>query len=263
MPYTRRVFALPVYLALAVVPAHAQQTQPPAPVVQAAPAQDATTVPGAPPAADNALCCGTITPEGRKLAAFIDSMDVEHHWLNHHRINWKTGHEVRSGFQQKDTHCSAFAAAASYRLHVYLLRPPEHSQEQLANAQGRWLATEHARAEGWVPVDMTEAQRRANRGEFVVGVFAEADPHHHGHIVVIRPAEKTNAEMAQDGPQDAMAGTNNYNSHPVAQSFGSHQGAWPGGIRYYAHTIPWSRLKAGAPLPDEDDTEAEVAHDAR
>ncbi len=233
------------------------QAQPPAPIVEAAPVHEASAAGDA-----NALCCGTITPEGQKLAAFIDSMDVEHHWLNHHRISWKSGREVSSGFKMKDTHCSGFAAAASYRLHVYLLRPPEHSQEQLANAQGRWLASERARREEWVAVDMADAQRRANRGEFVVGVFAEADPHHHGHIVVIRPAEKTNAELAQDGPQDAMAGANNYNSHPVAKSFTSHQGAWPDGIRYYAHAIPWSRLPAGAPLQDEDDTEAQATHDS-
>jgi len=248
-PFRRCSYLLAAAFAVLIVfctPLHGaqqQQTQPTAPSVEAPPAHAAA------PSADNALCCGVITPEGRKLAAFIDSM------------NWKTGNEERSGFKQKDTHCSGFAAATSYRLHVYLLRPPEHSQEQLANAQGRWLSSERSRAEGWVPVDMAGAQRRANMGEFVVGVYVEADPRTHGHIVVIRPAEKTVAELAQDGPQDAMAGINNYSSHPVAHSFGSHPNAWPGGIRYYAHTIPWSRLPAGAPLPDENDTEADAPHD--
>jgi hypothetical protein len=237
--------------------AHAQQqTQPPAPIVEATPVAEAS------PAVAQDLCCGSITPDGKKLAAFIDSMDVEHHWLNHHRIDWKSGNEERSSFQLKDTHCSAFAAAVSYRLHVYLLRPPEHSQEQLANAQGHWLSSERARSEGWVPVDMAEAQRRANLGEFVTGVYVESDPRTHGHIVVIRPAEKTSAELAQDGPQDAMAGVINYSSRPIVHSFGSHPNAWPDGIRYYAHKIPWSRLKAGAPLPDADDTEAEAPQDS-
>jgi len=205
-------------------------------------AEPPATVPSVTPA--DAPCCGVITPNGQHLLALLDSMDVEHHWLNHHRVDWKTGHEVRSGFQQKDTHCSAFAAAASYRLHVYLLRPPEHSQEMLANGQGRWLASEKSRREGWEPVTAQEAQRRANLGEFVVGVYVEADPHTHGHIVVIRPAEKTTAELAQDGPQDAMAGVNNYSSRPVAQSFGSHPNAWPDGIRYYAHKVPWDEVRS-------------------
>src|SRR5262249_49999314 len=82
-----------------------------------------------------------ITPEGKKLAAAYDAMNVENLWLPKRYVNWKTGEaldkEVTDG--KAHTHCSAFAAAACMRLDVYLLRPPEHSTVLLANAQYDWL----------------------------------------------------------------------------------------------------------------------------
>src|SRR5665213_874211 len=87
----------------------------------------------------SAPCCGVITPEGQRLKALLDSLDVEHHWLANERVSWKTGAATHNGdFVPHDTHCSAFAAAVSMHLNVYLLRPPEHKTSLLASAQGRW-----------------------------------------------------------------------------------------------------------------------------
>jgi hypothetical protein len=43
--------------------------------------------------------------------------------------------------------------------------------------------------------------------------------------------------MEDNGPQIIQAGTHNHNSTNVRIGFGSHPGAWPGGVSYYAHPI--------------------------
>ena len=77
-----------------------------------------------------------ITNCGKQLKSFYLSMDVLHKWQAGQHINWQTGEpddpDAVSGIR---THCSAFVAAACERRGIYLLRPPEHRQELLANAQ--------------------------------------------------------------------------------------------------------------------------------
>src|SRR6201986_1906318 len=82
-----------------------------------------------------------ISPAGQRLAQKLDSFDVEKHWPAHLHVNWETGDpdgkpEKSTG---KHTHCSAFVASAAKQLGVYILRPPEHGQTLLANAQFEWL----------------------------------------------------------------------------------------------------------------------------
>jgi len=215
------------------------QTQAPAPIVSGAATPNSVTQP----------CCGVITPEGHRLIALLDSLDVEHHWLAREHIDWKTGEENRGGDGGKhDTHCSAFSAAVSLRLEVYLLRPPEHRTTLLASAQGRWLASKDGQEAGWVPVDAMEAQQRANLGEFVVVNYISPDPHKPGHIAVIRPSEKTMDQLQQDGPEVTQAGATNHDDSIAALSFTHHPGAWPNGVRYYAHPVEWSKL-SGSIIP--------------
>ena len=38
-------------------------------------------------------CCGPITPDGRRLAAFLNSTGVDHLWIAGHHIAWDTGQE--------------------------------------------------------------------------------------------------------------------------------------------------------------------------
>jgi len=95
-------------------------------------------------AAVGAVQAEPITPAGAQLASIIDALDVEHHWPVGKHVSWETG--VPDGRPEsavgKHTHCSAFAAAAARRLGIYLLRPPEHPQLLLANAQYDWLASQ-------------------------------------------------------------------------------------------------------------------------
>jgi hypothetical protein len=191
-------------------------------------------------------CCGPITADGMRLAHLLDQSGVDHLWLSAQHIKWDSGEQdpARPGGTNRTTHCSAFAAAMAQRAGIYLLRPPEHGQDLLANAQMAWLDSGAGRADGWRPVTTpTDAQTAANRGELVVAVFQNPDPHRPGHIALLRPSEKTQAELDRDGPQEAQAGSRNWVSTDVADGFHGHHGAWlPGGtgsIRFFAHPVAW------------------------
>jgi len=189
-------------------------------------------------------CCGPISAEGARLAQFIDRMDVEHFWLSKAHVDWKTGKQDRPAVTNS-THCSAFAAAVGYYMNVYMLRPPEHPTLYLASAQVHWFGTNEGRKDGWRAVtSQAEAQRLANNGSLVVIGFESPDEEVHGHIVVVRPAMKTNAELEQDGPQVAQAAMHNRNTDVAANSFKAHPGAWPDKVRYYAHDVNWASIPA-------------------
>ncbi len=178
------------------------------------------------------------SPEGRQLQEFLDSLHVEDLWLAGTHVNWRTGKPdagPKSGSGTK-SHCSAFAAAACERLGVYILRPPDHGQELLANAQSEWLGGP-GREAGWVPVrDGRDAQKRANRGEIVVASYRSANPHRAGHIAIVRPGDKSDARIDREGPDVIQAGQSNYASTSLQNAFHHHRGAWESGdIRFYAH----------------------------
>jgi hypothetical protein len=190
-----------------------------------------------------AACCGPITPDGQRLAAALDASNVEHLWTAGWHVNWRTGETDRAEPHGPDahTHCSAFAAAMAERFGIYILRPPEHPQQLLANAQMKWLGGEGA-ARGWRQVrGPFDAQEEANRGIFVVASYENPDPHRAGHIAILRPSVKSREELERDGPQVTQAGEHNHLSIAMRHGFGSHPGAWERGGRgaavFFAHTI--------------------------
>jgi hypothetical protein len=74
-----------------------------------------------------------IDEKGSSLKHFYHSLHVEDLWIAGHHINWETGQADNPNAEHGiHTHCSAFAAAACKRLHIYILRPPEHGQLLLA-----------------------------------------------------------------------------------------------------------------------------------
>ena len=182
-----------------------------------------------------------ISPEGQKLAAFFDGLHVDQKWLPGGVVKWESGVTIQKlpNDGKPHTHCSAFAASACKKLGVYLLRPPEHSSTHLANAQADWLAGD-GKAKGWAPVaDAAAAQAAANRGKVVVAVFKEGLGRH-GHVALVRPAEKTAAMIVADGPQIIQAGMENHVSATFRAGFKHHPAALAGGVKFYAHdaTIP-------------------------
>jgi hypothetical protein len=187
-------------------------------------------------------CCGPITPAGVRLASTLDGMNVESLWLAHEHVNWETGEPDRGADYEgpgNHTHCSAFAAAAAKRLGVYLLRPPEHGQALLANAQADWLASQAAAKAGWRSVStMQHAQRLANEGGLVLVLYPNPDKHVPGHIAIVRPSEKSPKALDENGPEIIQAGEHNHARTNVRTGFENHPGAWPRGVLYFTHVLP-------------------------
>ncbi len=179
-----------------------------------------------------------IAQRARQNFASIDALDVEHRWPAGVHVHWESGEpdgKPESGIG-KHTHCSAFVAAAAKRLGIYILRPPEHKQILLANAQFDWLESEGA-AHGWRLLrDAGAAQSAANRGEFVVATYKNHRDDKPGHIAIVRPGTKSPAVLASEGPDITQAGGRNYRTTTLAQGFAGHPAAWRDHeVRFYAH----------------------------
>jgi len=123
-------------------------------------------------------------------------------------------------------------------LGVYLLRPPEHGQQLLSNAQADWIPGPEGRKAGWRPVrEMREAQHLANEGSLVVVIFKNPDVHKPGHIAIVRPSEKPMRALEENGPEVIQAGEHNHDKINVRVGFENHPGAFPNAVRYYAHSL--------------------------
>jgi hypothetical protein len=170
--------------------------------------------------------------DGRALKEFYLSLHVEDLWLSGQHVNWQTGEpDDPSAEQDIHTHCSAFVAAACAKKNIYILRPPDHSIQLLANAQYEWLQSDEAKKMGWVKIDSSgvyeKSQVLANKGYFVVAACKNKNPKLPGHITLVRPAEITADQLAESGPMMISAGTHNFNYISLKSAFGSHISGWP------------------------------------
>ena len=187
-----------------------------------------------------AATAADVAPAAIRLATSIDALDVEHHWPRGVHVNWETG--VPDGKPEsgdgKHTHCSAFVAAAAKRLGIYILRPPQHGQILLANAQYDWLAAEGQRQEWRALQDAGAAQHAANLGYFVVATYKNRHEQRPGHIAIVRPSDKSEQSIRAEGPQITQAGGTNYRSTALRVGFSAHPDAWnKAEVRYYAHVV--------------------------
>ncbi len=174
----------------------------------------------------------TENKDGRALKEFYLSLHVEDLWLSGQHVNWQTGEpDDPSAEQDIHTHCSAFVAAACAKRNVYILRPPDHSIQLLANAQYDWLQSNEAKKMGWVKIESEEVYEKsqvlANKGYFVVATCKNKDPKLPGHIALVRPAEITTDQLAESGPMLISVGTHNFNYISLKSAFGSHLSGWP------------------------------------
>jgi hypothetical protein len=194
----------------------------------------------------------SIDPAGQRLGRLLDGMNVEAHWPAGFPIDWRTGEvtgprEITPGGH---THCSAFAAAVAERMGVYLLRPPAHGQQWLANAQAQWLngigneGPMRARDAGWLRIgalsqpDTSErAIARANQGHLVVAVYFQPPENgirRAGHIAIVRPSNKAAGLVRLEGPDVIQAGKHNHRIVPMVEGFADHKAGWRNGtIEYF------------------------------
>jgi hypothetical protein len=163
---------------------------------------------------------GVISEGGERLSDFLDGTHVETRWLADHHVIWQTGQPngPAEGDPAHHTHCSAYVAAAALDLDIYILRPPNHEQLQLANAQVSWLGgvgTESgptATKAGWSSVGasgddgvLDRAIAAANAGKLVVAGYFQPPTQQSdgsqirraGHIVVVRPQESFPSESSR------------------------------------------------------------------
>jgi hypothetical protein len=170
--------------------------------------------------------------DGHALKEFYLSLHVEDLWLSGQHVNWQTGApDDPSAEQDIHTHCSAFVAAACAKKNVYILRPPDHSIQSLANAQYDWLQSDEARKMGWIRLESAGAYEKsqvlANKGYIVVATCKNKNPKLPGHIALVRPAEITTDQLTESGPMLISAGTHNFNYISLKSAFGSHISGWP------------------------------------
>ena len=192
---------------------------------------------------------------GDRLRVFLDGSHIETRWIANYHVIWQTGQ--RNGPAEGDpahhTHCSAYVAAAALYLDIYILRPPNHPQLRLANAQVAWLGGGDnepgptAAEAGWSALGssgedgvLDAAISAANEGKLVVaGYFQpptkQPDGTHTqgaGHICIVRSQE---AFPSVEGPQVATAGVKNFKSASMKFAFGNHPLAWPDNIELFVH----------------------------
>ena len=190
--------------------------------------------------AGTACSGGSNSPQAQAMMQILDAMGVESKWIAGEHVYWDTG--LPTGVPEtspgKHTHCSAFVAAAAKNLGVYILRPPEHGQKLLANAQNDWLAEEGA-ARGWIKLaDANQAQAAANRGLLVVASYHNHHDDRPGHIAIVRAGNKTPEQIAAEGPDVIQAGAVNKTSISAKDAFAGHPAAWRNHeIAYYAHEV--------------------------
>jgi glutamine amidotransferase-like uncharacterized protein len=168
----------------------------------------------------------------------LEAMEVDKLWLPGAIVDWKTGLPTGQAIKDaknKHTHCSQFVAAATERLGVYVLRPPEHGVVLLANAQFSWLASDAGKKAGWVALkEGAAAQAAANDGRLVLASLKNPDPTKSGHIAIVRPGNKDAELLAQEGPDIMQAGGTNALRTTLRKGFGNHKKEYDQ-IAFYAH----------------------------
>jgi hypothetical protein len=192
-----------------------------------------------------------VSPPGHRLSAILDEMRVEQLWQADYPSDWRTGQIVgaRETTPGGHTHCSTFVAAVADRLGLYILRPPEHGQNWLADAQERWLngafgGLVDARKAGWrrigrlaEPRASKRAVARANEGHLVMAIYNEppvGTRQISGHVAIVRPSTKVARLVHDEGPDVTQAGVHNHRIVPMRAGFVSHMIAWcTGKIEYF------------------------------
>ena len=184
----------------------------------------------------------TVNANGNQLRTFYLGLNVENLWIAGSHINWETGvadkPDATSG---NHTHCSAFVAATCKKLNVYILRPPDHKQQLLANAQFEWLTSQDAGNAGWKALAgnnrYEDAQALANKGMLVIAICTNPDDSKPGHTALVMPTEITKEKLIVEGPVVIMAGTHNHNTISLMKGFKSHLTGWPENtVKFYYNT---------------------------
>ncbi len=178
-----------------------------------------------------------VTHRGHALSQVLDAMNVERLWLPGRDVDWKTGapREAAAAAGRPRTHSADFFVAACRRLGIDIPRPTVPSEANAANTLCDWLRAEGL-THGWKTVKgPVEAQEGANAGAVIIATFKSADPDRDGHVAIVRPSTKSEQSVREEGPQVTQAGPENFRSASLKTGLRQFAGAWPAGVRYFAH----------------------------
>jgi hypothetical protein len=163
---------------------------------------------------------------GRALAATLDGMDVENHWLAGQRLDWKTGNPVDEVGNGTTSNGGAFVAAVGARFKVPM--PAPEGSNFLPINQFEWLLID-GKAKGWLAMGEVEAQLLANQGWVVIAAWknpaSAGERKTSGMLAVVRPDSRPIGEIAANGPSVILASDQNRNSVVFNKAFPA--SAWP------------------------------------
>jgi hypothetical protein len=178
-----------------------------------------------------------VTRRGHALSQVLDAMNVERLWLPGRDVDWKTGApgEATATAGRPRTHSADFVVAACRRLGIDIPRPTVPFEANAANTLCDWLRAEGL-TRGWRTVKgAIEAQEGANAGAVIIATFKSADPDRDGHVAIVRPSTKSEQAVREEGPQVTQAGPENFRSASLKTGLRQFAGAWPAGVRFFAH----------------------------
>ena len=159
-----------------------------------------------------------VSAEGAALAALLDGMDVENHWLAGQPVDWKTGNPVDGDGTINNG--GAFVAAVGARVKVPM--PPPVLENFAAGEQYDWLL-DQGPGKGWVLVGEMEAQLLANQGWLVIAAWKDPAPAGErvasGQTAIVRPDGRPAAEIRTRGPRLVLAGPRNHNNIALKDGF--------------------------------------------
>ena len=162
---------------------------------------------------------------GHALAAALDGMDVEHHWLAGQRVDWKTGNPLDDDGRGTTSNGGAFVAAVCARFKVPM--PAPEASNFLTSNQFEWLLID-GKPKGWVALGAVEAQLLANQGWIVIAAWknpaATGERRTSGTMAIVRPDSRPVGEIATNGPSVTLASDQNRKNVAFNQAFPS--SAW-------------------------------------
>lgn len=160
-----------------------------------------------------------------KLEKVLNSMDLSTKWLPGYNVDCLTGERVKEkSTTVSSSHCSCFVFAVCKKMNIKMIGTPDYKQYHLSTNQMKWLKTDDAKKSGWNEINGTlnekylTSQKKANNGYLVIA-GVEQDNEIRGHVAIVRPSNKMDFYIKNEGPQVISSSTINTVSSSLKDDF--------------------------------------------
>lgn len=160
-----------------------------------------------------------------KLEKVLNSMDLSTKWLPGYNVDCLTGERVKEkSTTVSSSHCSCFVFAICKKMNIKMIGTPDYKQYHLSTNQMKWLKTDDAKKSGWNEINGTlnekylTSQKKANNGYLVIA-GVEQDNEIRGHVAIVRPSNKMDFYIKNEGPQVISSSTINTVSSSLKDDF--------------------------------------------